>query len=98
MARVIADGREALTNHPNPFNPTTMFRFSLNRASDVTLRIYDVKGRLVASLADGYRGAGVQEVFWNGTNANGVAAPSGIYFARLVAGDEVQVRRIVLLK
>jgi hypothetical protein len=88
----------ALESHPNPFNPVTRLRVSLPLAATVSLRVYDVSGRLVATLAEGKRDAGVFEVPWDGRSRSGGFAASGVYYARLVAGDVVRTRRIVFVK
>jgi hypothetical protein len=91
--------RLALENHPNPFNPSTMIRFALPDAAAVTLRVYDVQGRLVRTLVDGVsKRAGVHEIEWNGTDDAGRAVSSGVYFYRLTAGTESLTRKAVLLK
>ncbi|MFC1747139.1 FlgD immunoglobulin-like domain containing protein, partial [Candidatus Neomarinimicrobiota bacterium] len=73
-------------NYPNPFNPTTKVRFGLPEDGLVELRIYNVIGREVALLQRGYMPAGNHQVVWNGTTTAGRPVPSGIYFARLIAG------------
>ena len=65
---------------PNPFNPSTTITFELPKAGRVTLRVYDVSGRLVSTLAEGDMGAGRQEVRWDATRRNGSRVPSGVYF------------------
>jgi hypothetical protein len=86
-------------NRPNPFNPSTTISFSLPGESAVRLEVYDVSGRLVARLLDGEkRGAGPHDVEWNGRDASGRAAASGIYVYRLVAGKETISRKMVLLR
>jgi hypothetical protein len=86
-------------NRPNPFNPSTTISFTLPVESEVRLEVYDVSGRLVARLIDGARqGAGPHNVEWNGRDASGRAAASGIYVYRLVAGKEVISRKMVLLR
>lgn len=84
--------------HPNPFNPTTSFRYTLAAAAPVRLDIYDASGGLVARLLDGVQEAGEHEASWNGRDARGSAVNSGVYFARLESRGETQVRKIVLLK
>jgi hypothetical protein len=79
--------------HPNPFNPTTTISYQLPADSFVSLRVYDMAGRLVTTLADGWRQAGSHEVTFD---ASGL--PSGIYFAKLTAGDYSQVQKLILLK
>lgn len=80
-------------NVPNPFNPSTVIRFDLPEAARVRLFVYNVKGELVARLVDGYMPAGRKEVLWNAETVS-----SGVYFYRLIAGDFVQTRKMVLLR
>jgi DNA-binding beta-propeller fold protein YncE len=85
-------------NYPNPFNPETSIPFTLERDGRVTLRLYDVNGRVVATLTDGPMTAGEHVVRWNGRDARGGMAPSGVYFARLDANGATVTRALVLLK
>ncbi|HEX7343850.1 MAG TPA: T9SS type A sorting domain-containing protein, partial [bacterium] len=78
---------------PNPFNPTTVASYELRAASYVKLSVYDISGREVAVLVDGWREAGAHEVTFD---AMGLAA--GMYFVRLEAGEYVGVEKMVLLK
>ena len=83
-----------LQNFPDPFNPETTLEFDLPEPAVVTLRVYDVAGRLVAALADRRRyEAGRQRVVFRPKGLG-----SGVYFYRLEAGKFVQTRRMVLLK
>ena len=83
---------------PNPFNPMTSLRFSLPRDGYVDLKIYDVAGRLVRTLASGSRPAGANDVRWNGTDDTNHAVASGTYFARLVVDDEVEIKTLTLVR
>ena len=85
-------------NYPNPFNPSTVIRFDLSRAAHVTLRVYNVKGELVSTVADGGMPAGRNEVDWKGTDDSGRAVASGVYFYRLAAGDDVRTRKMTLIR
>jgi hypothetical protein len=86
-------------NRPNPFNPRTEIKFSLPREQHLKLRIYDVEGRLVKTLVDERRIAGVHRVIWNGTDATGARVSSGLYFYRLITDDgQVRTRKMMLLK
>ncbi len=86
-------------NHPNPFNPSTTIEYYLPAACAVTLEIYDSSGKLVARLLDGETQArGTHSVEWRGTDGNGRAASSGVYFYRLRAGRETLSRKMVLLR
>lgn len=85
-------------NCPNPFNPSTNITFGLKHSSSVSLRIYDTAGRLIKVLVDDYREAGSYEETWNGTDLRGNAVVSGVYFCRLIAGEETISRKMVLLR
>lgn len=86
-------------NRPNPFNPSTTISFSLPGECSVLLEVYDVSGRLVARLIDNDRlGVGAHDVEWNGRDASGRAAASGIYVCRLAVGKETISRKMVLLR
>ena len=84
-------------NAPNPFRPTTTIRFDLPQAAQVSLRIYDVAGRLVRNLvAGGTLEAGRHEAAWNGQSEAGQRVGAGLYFYRLQAGTFSETRRMVL--
>ncbi len=83
---------------PNPFNPATDIKFTLPRASDVSLKLYDVSGRLIRSLLTESLSEGSHEVRWNGQDDAGRSVASGTYFARLVAGVETSVKPLVLVR
>jgi hypothetical protein len=85
-------------NFPNPFNPSTRLKFSLKEKGHVSMRIYDVSGRLVRVLADEVREAGSYEVSWDGTNDGGRKTVSGIYFCRMEAGDYERTLKMVQLR
>jgi parallel beta-helix repeat protein len=72
-------------NYPNPFNPLTIVNYQLPIDNFVTLKVYDMLGREVATLVDGMQEAGYYAQPWNGTDANGQQLASGIYFYRLEA-------------
>ncbi len=80
-------------NYPNPFNPTTTLPFDVTQAGPVTLTIYDLLGRPVATLIDAPMTPGRYEVAWD---AGGL--PSGVYLSRLATVTGVSTRRLVLLK
>jgi hypothetical protein len=85
-------------NYPNPFNPTTAIAFELPDQAHVNLSIYDVRGTLVATLLNQTQSAGVTTVRWDGRNASGTEVTSGVYFCRLMAGDDVLTRKMVVLR
>ncbi len=85
-------------NYPNPFNPKTTIVFSLREQGQVSLNIYDVKGRLVRTLVDRKLDANLHRVEWDGLGNNGSPISSGIYFYRIKAGDFTQTKKMLLLK
>jgi hypothetical protein len=80
-------------NYPNPFNPTTILRYQLPVAGVVRLAIYDLLGREVAVLVNGQQESGVHTAIWN---AHGMA--SGVYYYRLEAGTNSEMKKMVLVK
>jgi hypothetical protein len=85
-------------NVPNPFNPTTTIRFDLAQAGRVELRLFDVAGRWVRTLASGVHEPGRHTAIWNGLDDAGRRAASGVYFYRLDAPEFVATRKLVLLE
>jgi hypothetical protein len=88
-------------NYPNPFNPSTIIRYHLQKATHVDLSIYDVQGKRIQALVRAYQVGGDYNVQWNG-KVNGITAASGVYFARLNSegsqGVQSQVQRMLLMK
>lgn len=85
-------------NFPNPFNPVTTLRFEMPAHTRVTLTVYDIRGREVTRLVDGYLGAGYNKVVWNSTDQSGRPVPSGIYFARIVTPEYTHTIKMSLIK
>jgi hypothetical protein len=86
-------------NVPNPFNPTTLIRYDVPAGGGhVTLRVYDVGGRLVRTLVDQAQTSGLKRVIWRATNDTGESVASGIYFYRLTAPGFDVTRKMVLLQ
>ncbi|TFB11225.1 T9SS type A sorting domain-containing protein [Candidatus Marinimicrobia bacterium MT.SAG.2] len=90
---VVPEKYELSQNYPNPFNPETVIRYSIPKAEEVSLVVYNLIGEEVAHLIDERKPAGSYTVKWNASNIS-----SGIYFYRLQAGDFVLTRKMVLLK
>ena len=89
---------ELKQNYPNPFNPSTTIEFSLPKASDVRLEIFDLTGRVLIRLEKGSLKAGTYKVQWNGMNAKGQPVASGMYFYRLQAGGKTMMKKMILLR
>jgi hypothetical protein len=84
---------ELSQNYPNPFNPNTTIMYSLPERSYVTLDIFNILGQKKVTLVDEYQDAGTHTVIWQ---ANDIS--SGVYFYRIVAGDNTESRKLLLLK
>lgn len=80
-------------NYPNPFNPTTVISYKLSAVSSVSLRVYDILGREVATLVNGRENAGSYSVTFDGSRL-----ASGVYFYRLEAGNHTSTKKLVLMK
>jgi len=91
---------ELFQNHPNPFNPSTSIEFKLGGKENqmVSLEIFDIRGRKICELVSGIRMPGRNTVYWDGKDSKGRKITSGIYFYRLVVGDYITTRKMVLLK
>ncbi len=90
-------------NFPNPFNPETAIRYTLPAESQVKLAVYDLSGRLVATLSEGAKSAGEHEARWNGRDSFGNPVTSGLYLYRLEAsarhgGAITLTRKLTVLK
>ena len=85
-------------SHPNPFNPYTHFRFSLQADAYVSITIYDMMGRQVRSLVNQQISAGYHTALWNSINNLGSPVSAGVYIYSIQAGAFVQTRKMVLLK
>lgn len=85
-------------NYPNPFNPNTNIQFSLERAGNVKLEVYNVIGQRIRTLMDQYCGAGEYSVEWDGRSESGQSVASGIYFYRLTSDEYSRTRKMMLMK
>ncbi|MEJ2618560.1 MAG: T9SS type A sorting domain-containing protein, partial [Ignavibacteriaceae bacterium] len=84
-------------NYPNPFNPSTTIRWSIKEPGNVKLKIYEITGREVATLIDGYRAAGNYETKFNSNNLN-IRLASGVYIYRIEANIYSNSKKFILLK
>jgi beta-glucosidase len=80
-------------NYPNPFNPTTVISFSLNASQNVSLKVYDVLGREVKTLLNGFTAAGTYNI-----NFDGSGLPSGIYFYKIQTEKFAKTMKMILMK
>lgn len=84
--------------YPNPFNPSTRIEYNLPRASHLRVKVFDVSGRLVATLIDERVAAGAGHVIWDGRDAAGKTAASGVYFYELRTDQATQIDKLMLIK
>ena len=85
-------------NYPNPFNPVTQIRFEIPYAGNVDLSIYNLLGMKVKTLYTGQKSAGVFSFKWNGKNDNNQSVSGGVYIYKLQSGQQMQMRKMILLK
>ena len=85
-------------NYPNPFNPVTNIQYSVGSLQYVSIKVYDVLGKEIATLVNEEKPAGNYEVEFNSHSGEVRNLPSGIYFYQLKAGSFVEIRKMVLLK
>ena len=85
-------------NYPNPFNPVTTINYDLPKEGNVRLIIYDIMGREIAVLNNGFMPAGYHSVKWNARNQFGVEVSAGVYFYQIQAGQFSKTQKMILLK
>ncbi len=89
---------EVYGNYPNPFNPTTQIKFSLAKAGNVEIDIYNIKGQKVKTLLNEKREAGQNSVVWNGTDDTEKSVGSGVYFYKVKASTFTTINKMIMLK
>jgi len=85
-------------NYPNPFNPSTTISYDLPEQSSVKLTVYDIRGQEVMVFPHRENSPGNYEVQWNGVDQSGNPVNTGVYFARLQAGDFTQTIKMLMIK
>ncbi|MBN2411680.1 right-handed parallel beta-helix repeat-containing protein [candidate division KSB1 bacterium] len=89
---------ELYQNYPNPFNPVTNIRYVIPAAGFVKMDIYDITGRRVSTLVDGFSSPGKYSVTWNAKDGREKPLPSGLYFCRLQVGSEWKTIKLILIE
>ena len=79
--------------HPNPFNPSTKINYAVNQPTNIKVTIFDVAGRVVDTIEDGYKIEGNYSLSWNAVNKS-----SGIYYISIQTDSHVYSQKVVLLK
>jgi len=87
-----------LQNYPNPFNPSTTIEYIIPNNSFVSLEIYNITGREIRTLVNTQQSVGTNVVVWDGKNRQGNTAASGMYLYRIKAGNNIAVKKMILLK
>jgi hypothetical protein len=85
-------------NVPNPVRRDTRIAYALSTDASVTLRIFDVSGRVVRTLADGVRGRGIHDAVWDGLDERGLPLASGVYFYRLDSSQGSLTKQLTLIR
>jgi len=85
-------------NYPNPFNSATKISFDVPHLSHVSIEIFDIMGRRLVLIIDQDMPAGKYNIVWTGIDANGINAPSGVYFYKMKAEGFVESRKMMILK
>jgi hypothetical protein len=85
-------------NAPNPFTRSSVIRFALPASGPVSLRVYDIAGRVVRTLASGVMQAGYHQRVWDGRDDAGTPSHPGIYFYRLDASSGTRARKMIFLR
>lgn len=80
-------------NYPNPFNPVTTIKYQIPQSGTVTIKVYDVLGKEIATLANEEKSAGSYEVKFDASRLS-----SGVYFYKIRAGEYISVRKMILLR
>jgi hypothetical protein len=93
VSRIIPDTYALMQNYPNPFNPVTTIRFSINKDENVKLIVYDVLGNEVATIVNERLIANTYDVTWDASSYS-----SGVYFYRIIAGNDVSVKKMMMVK
>lgn len=87
-----------LSNFPNPFNPTTTITYSIPISNNVELSIFNIKGQKITTLFNEHLTKGKHSIVWSGCDQHSNQVSSGIYFYKLKVGNQVSVKRMLLLK
>lgn len=87
------EGFELCQNYPNPFNPSTTIKFSVPTSGHVSIRVFDMLGREMETLFDGFTSKGVHEITFDGFDL-----PSGVYFYRIIHGNHSETKHMILLR
>src|SRR6185295_759603 len=95
---LVIGNRCDLVASPNPMNPETVLRFTTTQSGPVSVRVFDIAGRLVKTLHEGTMPAGLNQIRWDGSTNNGNRVATGVYFVKMKSIDGDQNLRVTVLK
>lgn len=95
---VTPDAPLAVSNFPNPFNPSTKIQLTLPKTGDVSIKIFNVRGELVRTLVNERKEAGTHDIMWHGDSDQGNQVASGVYFYEVRANGETKINKMALVK
>jgi hypothetical protein len=98
VKRTVPSGFALENNYPNPFNPATTICFTLERAGYIRLEILSITGQNIRELISGHMTGGTHEIIWDGRDDRGVSVSSGAYMYRLIMGEQVTAKRMMLTR
>ena len=98
QAQAVPSEFALMGNYPNPFSGSTTIGYELSSSSEVTIKVYDMLGREVATLVNEQKAAGQYEVTWDGRGNSGSSVSSGVYFYRIKAGDFTASNKMVVVR
>jgi hypothetical protein len=85
-------------NYPNPFNNRTCIEYTMGADENVLISIYNIEGKLVADLFNGYQERGIHKIYWDGRNNSGNESGSGIYIINMKSDSFINSQKIILVK
>ena len=95
---VLNNSSTAIQNFPNPFNPSTTFKFNLKRRTDVDLLIYDSLGEEIKHISMNNASAGINDIHWNGINEKGNKISTGVYFYLFKTNHDLISNKMIFIK
>jgi len=93
-----ASGYRLGRNYPNPFNNSTVINYQIPVQGNVSIEVFDMRGRWITTIFNGIRSAGIHEITWNGMNDSFQPVSSGVYFIRFKSNYVILTRKVLLLK
>jgi hypothetical protein len=85
-------------NYPNPFNPETKIMYWLGKTQNVKVEIFNLKGQLIKTLVNETQSSGDKFITWKGDNNSGIPAACGVYFVKLMTGNTVSTKKMIMMK